>query len=200
MACLDLSTERPIYVRERMASQRIADYVLSKLPFLLLVTAAQCAVFLALCWLKPDLRHMNPAGAYLALVAMAWTACCLGLFLSAIDPTAGQFSVILAIVAVLPQLVFSGGLGPDFYDGMPAVMKALANSFPARWGLEMLMTAFYHHPGREAVAWIGDFVRDTVGFGFGPAVYWKNAAVLALQAVIWLLLCMAAIKRLDRAR
>lgn len=200
LSCLDLSTERPIYVRERMAGQRVADYLGSKLPFLLAATAVQCAVFLALCWMKPGLRQFDVGGAYLALVAMAWTSCALGLFLSAADPTPGQFSVIFAIVAVLPQLVFSGGLGPDYYADMPDLLKVFANLLPARWGLEMLMTAFYDHPDRAALAWIGGFVRGSVGFDFGRGVYLSNSVVLLAQALGWLALCGWALKRLDRAR
>jgi len=200
MSCLDLSTERPIYVRERMANQKIADYVGSKLPFLLALTALQVLVFLVMCRLKPGLREFDFASAYLAMVAMAWASCALGLFLSAVDPTAGQFSVVLAIVAVLPQLVFSGGLGPDFYEGMSSLMKGLANVLPARWGLEMLTTAFYYHPDRSALAWIDEFVRDTVGFDFGPKVYLRNTLILAAQASGWLLLCGFALKRLDTTR
>jgi ABC transport system ATP-binding/permease protein len=200
MSCLDISTERPIYIRERMANQRIADYLLSKLPFLLMVTAIQCAVFLGVCELKEGFRECNPFGAYLALVAMAWTACAMGLFLSAIDPTAGQFSVIMAIVALLPQLVFCGGLAPDFYLGMPDVMKGFANVFPARWGLEMLMTAFYDLPQHASLAWTADFVPDTVGFRFGTPVYLINVGVLLAQVAGWLILCAVALKRLERAR
>jgi ABC-type multidrug transport system ATPase subunit len=200
MACLDLSTERPIYLRERLANQKIADYIGSKLPFLLLVTAVQCALFLALCYVKPGLRQFNMPGAYLALVAMAWTSCAMGLFLSAADPTAGTFSVILAIVVVLPQLVFSGGLAPDFFKGMSSTMKVFADAFPARWGLEMLVTAFYHQPKHASLQWIASFVPDTIGFRFGPAVYLNNAAILLGQALAWLVLCALALKRLDRVR
>jgi hypothetical protein len=157
-------------------------------------------VFLALCRLKPGLRQFDFPSAYLAMVAMAWTSCALGLFLSAVDPTAGQFSVVLAIVAVLPQLVFSGGLGPDFYAGMSTVMKGFANVLPARWGLEMLTTAFYRHPDRTALEWITRFVPDSIGFDFGPKVYWRNTLILAGQAFGWLVLCSLALKRLDKAR
>jgi ABC transport system ATP-binding/permease protein len=200
MSCLDLSTERPIYIRERMANQRIADYLASKLPFLLLVTALQCLVFLLLCRIKPGLQYFDFTSAYVALVAMAWAACAMGLFLSAIDPTSGQFSVILAIVMVLPQLVLSGALGPDFFAGMPAALQMIANLFPARWGVEMLMTAFYHHPDREALQWIHDFVVETVGFRFGSAVYLRNTVILLIQAAAWLIGCGLIVKRLDHAR
>jgi ABC-type multidrug transport system ATPase subunit len=198
MACLELSTERPIYVRERMANQRIADYILSKLPFLMAATAVQCAVFIALCWLKPELRIMNEGGVLLAMIGMAWAAACMGLFISAVDPTPGRFSVILAIVIVLPQLVLSGGLGPDFYGGMPAFMKWLSNALPARWGLETLMTAFYRQPDNAALSWAAGFVQETVGFRFGADLYWTNTAILAVQAIVWLGLCAAALKRLDK--
>ncbi|MCL4693824.1 MAG: FHA domain-containing protein, partial [Candidatus Hydrogenedentes bacterium] len=96
MSCLELSTERPIFARERMAGQNVLDYLLSKLPFLLVLTAVQCAIYLAICRVKPELQHFDLLSAYLAMVAMAWAACCMGLFLSALDPAAGQFSVILA--------------------------------------------------------------------------------------------------------
>jgi hypothetical protein len=131
---------------------------------------------------------------------MSWTAVAIGLFLSAVDPTPGQFSVILAIIVVLPQLVLSGGLAPDFYAGMPEGMQWTASLLPARWGLEMLMSAFYDHPGSEALGWTGGFVRENVGFNFGSGVYWKNAAILLLQAVFWLGLCAWALKRQDRVR
>lgn len=195
MSCLELSTERPIFARERMAGQNILDYLLSKLPFLLLLTALQCAIYLAICRVKPDLQHFDLVSAYFAMVAMAWAACCMGLFLSALDPAAGQFSVILAIVAVLPQLVFSGGLGPDFYAGMPDLLKWVADALPARWGLEMLTTAFYYHPERSALQWLHDFVPDTLGFRFGPSVYYRGVGLLLLQAVWWLALCSLLLRR-----
>ena len=200
MSCLDLSTERPIYIRERMANQRIFDYLGSKLPFLLAVTALQCLVFLLVCRAKPGLRNFDMPSAYIALVAMAWAACAMGLFLSAIDPTSGRFSVILAIVMVLPQLVLSGGLGPDFFAGMPGALQVVANMFPARWGIEMLMTAFYRHPDRSSLQWIADFVTQTVGFNFGPGVYFRNTAILLVQAAAWLVLCGLSLKRLDYKR
>lgn len=195
MSCLELSTERPIFARERMAGQNIVDYLVSKLPFLLVLTALQCAIYLGICRIKPELQHFDLFSAYLAMVAMAWAACCMGLFLSALDPAAGQFSVILAIVAVLPQLVFSGGLGPDFYAGMPEPLKWVADALPARWGLEMLTTAFYHHPDRSALDWLGNFVPETLGFRFGSGVYYRGIGLLMLQAVCWLALCSVLLRR-----
>ena len=194
MACLELSGERHIFRREYMANQRIPDYLVSKLPFLFSLTAVQCAVFLAICCLKPELRSMDLAWVYTALVAMSWTAVAIGLFLSAADPTRGQVSVVLAVAAVLPQLVLSGGLGPDFYSGMNAATARIADLLPARWGLTMLMSAALDRPDSLAHAWIGDFVPDRIGFGFGSTVYPFALAALLLQLVAWLLLSGAMIR------
>ena len=67
----------------------------------------------------------------------------MGLFVSAMDPTAGQFSVVLALVFVLPQFVLSGKLVPNFYQGSSCFVQALASAVPAKWGLEMLLNAYY---------------------------------------------------------
>lgn len=194
VACLEISAERPIFVRERMANLKIAEYVGSKLPFLLLLTAGQCLVFLVICWFMIGEGHFDPLPTYLALVTMSWTACAMGLAVSAADPTPGQFSVILAIIVVLPQLVFSGGLGPDFYQGMNGVLRGLADATPARYGLEMLMTAAYDQPERTALEWLGPFVRDTIGFEFGSSVYQRNTLILGAQTLAWLFICGALLK------
>ncbi len=200
MSCLDISTERSIYLRERLAGLRIADYLTSKLPFLFAVLALQSGIFLGLCLLKPGLHDVDVLGVFLALLAMSCTAGAMGLFLSALDPTPGQFSVVLALVAVLPQLVLSGGLAPDFYGGMAAPLRWLADAFPARWGLEMLMTACYDQPHRESLAWTGAFVTDMAGFRFGTGVYTRSLVALALQTACWLLLTGAVLRRLDHRR
>ncbi len=200
MSCLDLSTERPIYVRERMANQKIVEYLGSKLPFLFMLTALQCVIFLSVCMASATMRDIDFGAALLALIMMAWTACTIGLFVSALDPTPGQFSVLMAIIVVLPQLVLSGGLAPDFYEGMSRYLKPVASALPARWGLEMLMTAFYDLPDRPAMAWTGDLVRDQIGFDFGRGVHLKNTAILAFQGAVWMAACGLVLRRLDPVR
>ena len=200
MSCLDLSTERPIYVRERMANQKITEYLGSKLPFLFMLTALQCVIFLSICMVSESMREIDFAAALLAMIMMAWTACAIGLFVSALDPTPGQFSVLMAIIVVLPQLVLSGGLGPDFYEGMSRYLKPVASALPARWGLEMLMTAFYDLPDRPAMAWTGGLIRDQIGFDFGRGVHLRNTAILALQGVVWIGACGFVLRRLDPVR
>lgn len=200
MSCMDISGERPVYRRERMAGLKIGDYLVSKLPFLFALTAVQCLVFLAICMVKPELRHLDFVSAYVALVAMAWTSCAIGLFLSAADPTPGQFSIVLAIVAVLPQLVLSGGLAPDFFRGMSPAVKVIGDLLPAKWGLEMLMTSFFRQPSIHSLDWVAGFVKNKVGFEFGSRVILINAGVLMIQGAAWLGAAAFLLKRQDSVR
>ncbi|GAB4192977.1 MAG: hypothetical protein Tsb002_23070 [Wenzhouxiangellaceae bacterium] len=195
MACLEISTERPLFRREYMAGLNINDYLLAKLPLLFSLTAVQVALYLAICLIRPELREMNILALYLCLTAVAWVACALGLVVSAADPTRGQLSVVLAVVVVLPQLVLSGSLGPDYYAGMNPVMQRAADLLPARWGFELLLTAVFDDASRPHYAWVGDLVRDDMGLRFGPEVYWRTALALSVQALSLLTLCRWLIQR-----
>lgn len=200
ISCLEISTERSIYQRERMSHQRIVDYIASKLPFCLLVTSAQCLLFTALCWLDPNLRHISFLPVVLSMICIAWTSVAVGLCISALDPSSGQYSLLLSVLAVLPQLILSGGLGPDFYAGMGKIMRYLADALPARWGLELLFTAVYLDHSSLGTDWIPAFVTKEIGFGFGSQVYWRSASVLLLQATSWISLCVLLLLRRDTVR
>jgi len=179
MACMELSGDRSVFRRERMAGPGI--YVVSRLPFLFTLVLMQCALFLGLCLLAPELRELQLVPALLALVATAWASCVLGLLVSSLDPTQGRVSVLLAVAAVLPQLVLSGALAPDYYGGMAPLAQGIADLLPSRWGFEMLVNSAYDRPGQAHLAWLGDFVRDEVGFVFGPGSYVRGG--LALTAL-----------------
>jgi len=195
MACLEVSGEWDILEREYMACLGIGDYLLSKLPFLFGLTAIQVALFLGICLLKPELRELNLLPTYVAMLGMAWTALTLGLLVSALDPTRGQMSVVLALVVVLPQLVLSGALGPDFYSGMNPLTQRFADALPARWGLEMLLTAAFDQPDREHWRWIAQFVPDQMGFRFGDGVYRRGLAFLIAQGIGFMALTNAVLRR-----
>lgn len=197
--CLEISTEKSVYERERMSSLRIADYLAAKLPLVFLITALQCGLFLTLLLLNRNLWNLPFYQAAPIMIAVAWSSACLGLFISAIDPTKGQLSVIFAIAAVLPQLILSGGLGPDYYSGMSSMGKAVADCIPARWGLEMLLNGIYQNVSAASVVWVPEFVRDAVGFDFGHGIILKGFGVLASQAACWLLVSAWVLKRKDRS-
>jgi len=183
MACMELSSERALFRREYMAGLNVNDYLLSKLPFLFGLTAMQVTLFLLICAFRPELSEMNLLMVYVVLIAVSWAACVIGLLVSALDPTRGQLSVVLAVVVVLPQLVLSGALGPDFYAGMEVAMKRIADLLPSRWGFEMLLTASFDLPDRPHYSWIGDLVKNQMGFEFGRQVYYKGLVYLLVQSI-----------------
>lgn len=197
IACLEISGEKSIYRRERMSYLGIPSYLASKLPFCLLVTALQCLVFLALCWCNPALRQAAFVPTLLVMVAIAWSSVSIGLLLSCVDPSNGRFSVLLAIAVVLPQLLLSGGLGPDFYLKMDGVVRGVANMLPARWGLEMVCTSLFNSFSGESVQWIPDLIRKGIGFDFGGAVYYTGVCLLTAQFFLWLFLAAWILKRRD---
>ena len=196
-SCLELSPERQIYLRERMAGMRIFDYIASKLPFCLTITALQCLLFISCCALHPALGRLSFLPIYCTLVIVAWTSVAMGLFISSLDPTPGRFSILLAVAAILPQLILSGGLGPDFFAGMPTMTRIPASLLPAKWGLAMELTAVYHGNPHTALSWIPDCIKQVIGFDYGSSVYYHGTSILAVQSLVWLLLCAWLLKRRD---
>ncbi|HAE42419.1 MAG TPA: hypothetical protein DCG34_05795 [Clostridiales bacterium] len=200
ISCLEISGERTIYQRERMSHQRILDYIGSKLPFCLSVTFFQCFIFTSVCFLDPHIRNIQFFALILAMVSIAWTSVAIGLCVSTLDPSPGQYSFVLAILVVLPQLILSGGLGPDFYNGMGTTMKYFANMLPARWGLELLFSVIYFDQPFESTHWIPGFVQKALGFNFGSNVYWRCLSILFAQAASWIFCCAWILRRRDNIR
>ncbi len=200
MACLELSNEREVFRRERMAGLSATVYVVSKLPFLFVLTAVQCLVFIAVCMISPELRQMSLMMLALSMIVTAWAACVLGLLISALDPTPGRLSVLLAVAVVLPQLVLSGALAPDYYAGMSTLTSTLADISPARWGFEMLLSAAFDDLQRTHWGWIGDLVRDRIGFLFGGGVYFRATVVLFLLSLLFLSLTVWRVTAQARPR
>jgi len=190
MACMELSGDRSVFRRERMAGLGPGVYVLSRLPFLFFLVLLQCALYLGICLLAPEMRELQLAPALLALVGTAWASCALGLLVSSLDPTPGRLSVLLAVAVVLPQLVLSGALAPDYYTGMAPLTQSIADLLPSRWGFEMLLNAAYDRPGQAHLAWLADFVRDDMGFVFGPGSYVRGVLSIALLTLLYLALAI----------
>lgn len=198
IACQELSSERIIRYREQMAGQRLMDYLGSKLVFCFFVTCLQIYLYLGLCVLVAGMPPVPFVTLALILTGLAWVSVTMGLFISSIDPTSGQFSIIMSIIVVLPQLIFSGGIGPDFYHGMDRITQAVADLFPAKWGLEMLFTAIYHTKNAEVLSWVSGFVQNVIGFRFGEDVLRYDVSVLAAQLVVWLALTVFSLHFITR--
>jgi ABC-type multidrug transport system ATPase subunit/pSer/pThr/pTyr-binding forkhead associated (FHA) protein len=194
IAALEIAPERSIYLRERRSYLRILPYLAAKLPFCLGMTALQCLLFLALCWLHPIVRQTSFIPLWVSMVMVAWTSVTIGLALSAADPSGGRSAVMLAIGVVLPQLLLSGGLGPDFYGGLPTPLRWAADLLPARWGLEMVCTGLFGALNVEGARWIPAFIRENIGFDFGGTVYYSGIRALSFHSLCWLLCCAGLLR------
>lgn len=196
-ACLEISGERPIYLRERSVNLQIHLYAVSKLPYLFLLSLVQCFLYVFIIYFIKDLGSIDVLQLALIATALACVSAMVGLFISSLDPTPGNNSVILAVIAVLPQLILCGAMAPKFYHGMPNAAKALAAVLPARWGFEMLLTTVYQEP-----SWARDVITGTdlgqMGFDFGNQVFLHNLSALAVLAVVFFLATCISLKRYDR--
>ncbi len=196
-ACLEISGERSVYMRERAVNLKIPLYVLSKLPYLFVLATVQSFLYVFVVAVLLGLTSVDVLSMTLVVIGVAWVSCVIGLFISSLDPTPGQNSVILAVIAVLPQLIFSGAMGPGFYRGMAWPAKALASLFPARWGFELMLSVLYKKPD-WAEHLIGGSNPGQMGFRFGHEVFTTNAAALAILAAGFFAATCISLKRYDK--
>ena len=194
ISCLEISTERSIFQREYMTSVGVFEYLLSKLPFLLLVSFLQVLFMMIVCLFNPDYLNMDLIRVIITLTLISWVAVAMGLFVSSVDSSKGQFSVVIALIIVLPQLILSGALGPDFYQNMNAVLKNIAMLLPAKWGLEMLITSAHDVDSYSSLKWLPEFTKNTIGFNYGHENFLKSCAVLTAQLIFWLIASYAVLK------
>ena len=106
-------------------------------------------------------------------------------------------SVMLEVAVVLPQLLLSGGLGPDYYARMASGLQRVADLLPARWGLEMVCSALFGSFSGAGAGWIPGFVREVIGFDFGGPVYYIGTSILLALTILWLFLCAGILNYRD---
>ncbi len=136
-AVWELVKERSIYSRERAAGLSSGAYLLSKLLILGLISAVQAAVMLAIGLTGRPLPAHGAALTNLPLVelliamaAMAIASMTLGLLVSAVVNTTDK-ALPLLVVAVMAQVVLSGGIFP--LHGK-AGLEQISWLSPSRWG------------------------------------------------------------------
>lgn len=196
-ACLEISGERPIYLRERAVKLGIPAYVASKLPALFVLSALQAFLYVAVTMVLLRPPDVDIFGLALISIAVAWVSCVIGLFISSLDPTPGQNSVILAVIAMLPQMIFSGAMAPAFYGGMSTFAQTVAAVLPARWGFELMLTAMYREPEWARRVITGESPAG-MGFGFGSEVYTTSAAALGTMALLYFIATCVNLRRYDK--
>ncbi|MBH0123751.1 FHA domain-containing protein [Rhodococcus sp. CX] len=132
----DLVGERQIYFRERAAGLQSSAYLWAKILVFCAAAIVQSVVLVLVVMAgkgAPGPGSLIPVGAVELMVDIALTTCScvvLGLALSAVARSSEQVMPML-VVAVMVQLVMSGGLIP--ITGR-VVLEQLSWLFSARWG------------------------------------------------------------------
>jgi ABC-type multidrug transport system ATPase subunit/pSer/pThr/pTyr-binding forkhead associated (FHA) protein len=128
----EIVKEGDIYKRERMVNLRIVPYVLSKIWVAALLALYQAACYVLIHYLAFDM----PGGAlefgliYVTLTLATMAGMMLGLFASALAPTANA-APLLVILLMLPQFVVGGALIP--------VPRFVSAPTATSWAFEALM-------------------------------------------------------------
>jgi ABC-type multidrug transport system ATPase subunit len=130
-AAREISKERAIFTRERLAGVGISPYLLSKVGVLALVGLVQSLLLLGIIGLR--IEFTSDSGTWWMLLATLFMASVaagmIGLAMSAAAANSDQ-AVSLVPVVLLPQVVLSGLL-LDPSDLGP--LSGVANLAPARW-------------------------------------------------------------------
>jgi len=136
-AVWELVKERSIYSRERAAGLSAGAYLMSKLLILGLISAVQAAVMLAIGLTGRPLPAHGAAlynlplvELLIAMAALAIASMTLGLLVSAIVNTTDK-ALPLLVVAVMAQVVLSGGIFP--LHGKTG-LEQISWLSPSRWG------------------------------------------------------------------
>jgi ABC-type multidrug transport system ATPase subunit len=128
----ELVKEREIYRRERLVNLRLLPYISSKLWVAGLLAIYQAAVFV----LVHNLAYEVPGEAteigliYVTIVLLSMAGMMLGLFASALSPTANAAPLML-ILFLIPQIVLNGALVP-----LPETATTPVSS---RWAFQALL-------------------------------------------------------------
>ncbi|MDC0948214.1 ATP-binding cassette domain-containing protein [Gammaproteobacteria bacterium] len=193
VACTEIAAERPLLQRESITSYGMLEYLVGKVPFLIVVAVGQMAIYLGICLMFADeFSGIDIVSTYALLVLLSLCAMMLGLLVSALDFSGGRSAVIVVLALLLPQLILSGGLAPDFYLGAGTLTQSLMNVLPARWGFEgFLNTSLGSHV--DAQPWIERVVLDVMGFSLAPGTLSWNVLVIGLQSMIWFILACSVL-------
>ena len=128
----EIVKEQDVYKRERLVNLQILPYVLSKVWVAALLGLYQAAVYTIVHYLAFDM----PGGVveffqvYITMTLATIAGMMLGLFASALAPTASS-APLLVIILMLPQIVLGGALIP-----IPGFVSAPTST---RWAFEALM-------------------------------------------------------------
>jgi len=136
----EIVKEDAIYRRERMVCVRVFPYVASKVAVGSIFALYSALILFLFKVAAVDFGHLSGIG-YLGLLATfalcTFAGLMWGLLVSAVAPTEDR-AMLLVILVLVPQFIFSGGMMPVSDLGVPGkVFGALTSS---RWGLGAMAT------------------------------------------------------------
>ncbi|NEP60602.1 MAG: FHA domain-containing protein [Symploca sp. SIO2G7] len=135
----EIVKELDIYQRERLIGLKIIPYIFSKVWVSVLLALYQAAIFLAFKFLAVDLPFSLEVvvGMYITLVLATIAGMVMGLLGSAISPNQ-NVAPLIAIIFLVPQIIFGGGVLPVDTFGPPG---QLINQISlTKWSFEALVT------------------------------------------------------------
>ncbi len=132
----EIIKESDIYKRERATGLKVAPYVLSKLFYCVALAAYQSATLLGFKFWGIDMMG-DPLDYYLVLFCSSLAGMSLGLLVSAIAPNQ-NVAPLLAIVFLIPQITFGGGVLP--VKDLSGFGKAVNLISLTKWPFEALVT------------------------------------------------------------
>lgn len=187
----ELVSERPIYQYERAAGLTAEAYLLSKLLIFGTVAVIQSVLLVGVVRLfrpgpyEATLLGFGTLEIILAVAATAVVSAVLGLLVSSLMTTVEQTMPPL-VVAVMAQLVLSGGLGVEV-SGRP-VLEQISWLAPARWG-------YASAAGTIDLKALNPNGPDDPLWSHHPAVLLGAMAVLGVMAVGFALLTLRFVRR-----
>lgn len=184
----EISEEWSIYKREHLVCIDIGAYLISKIPLLFGITFIQMSILFSLTVILKDIRGIPYFQGLVTLVLVAWASVCLGLLLSSIDKS-GRTAIILSIVFIVPQIIWSGAIAPNFYEKMHEIPRVISSAFVSRWGFEGLARVFND---TSIVEWGAKLVEYQLGFPpraeiMKDPLFWVHLPMVIICAVLFVL-------------
>ncbi|MBI3362558.1 MAG: ABC transporter permease [Chloroflexi bacterium] len=135
----EIVKEADIYKRERLVNLKIAPYVLSKIWLAMLLALYQSAAYLIVRYIAVKMPGgpSEMVAIYVTLVLASLAGMMLGLFVSALSPSANA-APLLTILVLIPQIILGGGILP--ISSLNPVGRAASSLMASRWAFEALGT------------------------------------------------------------
>ena len=187
-AVQEIVKELPIYFHERFVKLQLAPYLLSKIIPLACLGAIQSALLLGTLHLFADFDAGSFAWQFPVVASTALVGTLMGLAISAGVPggkDSANIAVLLMIAVVIPQILFSGGVGP--LDNLAEQIGEWGVT--CYWGMEALTSLIGVAPpdGTRFAAFDG--LDELVGtrYRFPLLILLAHAAVLVAMLVAFML-------------